>query len=81
MPGVGILCLFRAIRVMRAVKIIEKAWVEDMEDLQREVELMQMIDHPHVLQLYETFDESRRLNLVLELATGSVVASGGSSQP
>ena len=31
---------------------------------------MQMVDHPNVLKLYEIRDEPRRMNLILELATG-----------
>ena len=37
---------------------------------QREIEIMQMVDHPHVIKLYEIFDEPKKMQLVMELVTG-----------
>ncbi|KAL1511495.1 hypothetical protein AB1Y20_006293 [Prymnesium parvum] len=64
-----------------AIKIIDKAKVEDMNDIQREVEIMQMVDHTHVIKLYEIFDEPKKMHLVMELVTGGelfdrIVAKG-----
>ena len=36
-----------------AIKVIDKAKVEDMNDIQREIEIMQMIEHPNVIKRYE----------------------------
>ena len=36
-----------------AIKIIDKSKVEDMGDIQREIEIMQMIEHPNVIKRYE----------------------------
>jgi len=54
----------------RAVKIIDKSKVEDMNDITREIDIMEMIDHPNVIKLYEIFDEPKKMNLVLELVSG-----------
>ena len=53
-----------------AIKVIDKAKVEDMNDIQREIEIMQMIEHKHVIKLYEIYDEPKKMNLVMELVTG-----------
>ena len=43
-----------------AIKIIDKAKVEDMGDIQREIEIMQMIDHKNVIKLFEIYDEPKK---------------------
>jgi len=53
-----------------AVKVIDKTKVEDMNDITREIAIMQMVSHPNVIQLYEIFDEAKKMNLVIELVTG-----------
>jgi len=64
-----------------AIKIIDKSKVEDMNDIQREIEIMQMVAHPNIIQLFEIFDEPKKMNLVMELVTGGelfdrIVAKG-----
>ena len=64
-----------------AIKIIDKAKVDDMQDIRREVEIMQDIDHPGIIKLYEIFDEPKKMHLVMELVTGGelfdrIVAKG-----
>lgn len=56
-----------------AIKIIDKAKVEDMNDITREIEIMQSISHPHVVQLYAVFDEPKKVNLVMEYVSGGEV--------
>ena len=68
-----------------AIKIIDKAKVEDMQDIQREIEIMNMVDHPNVINLFEIFDEPKKMNLVMELVTGGelfdrIVAKGNYSE-
>ena len=53
-----------------AVKIIDKSKVEDMGDIEREIEIMGMVQHPNVIKLVEIFDEPKKMNLVMELVTG-----------
>ena len=53
-----------------AVKIIDKSKVEDMQDIEREIEIMGKVDHPNVIKLVDVFDETKKMNLVLELVTG-----------
>jgi len=53
-----------------AIKSIEKAKVEDMNDITREIEIMQRVNHPNIISLYEVFDEAKFMHLVMELVTG-----------
>jgi len=53
-----------------AVKIIDKAKVEDMNDIQREIEIMGILDHKNVIKLYEIYDEPKKMQLVMELVNG-----------
>ena len=53
-----------------AIKIIDKSKVEDMNDITREVEIMENCNHPNVIKLYEIFEEPKKMNLVMELVTG-----------
>jgi calcium/calmodulin-dependent protein kinase I len=46
---------------------------EDEMALQNEVDILSQLDHPNVVKLYEIYDESDSLNLVLELMTGGEV--------
>ena len=53
-----------------AIKVIDKSKVEDMEDITREIDIMQKVDHPNIIQLFEVFDEPKKMHLVMELVTG-----------
>lgn len=74
-------CTKKGTKDVYAVKIIDKSKVEDMEDIKREVDIMENIKHENVIQLYEIFDEPKKMNLILELVTGGelfddIVAKG-----
>ena len=52
-----------------------------MNDITREIEIMQSMDHPNVIKLYEIYDEPKKMNLIMELVTGGelfdrIVAKG-----
>jgi len=53
-----------------AIKIIDKAKVEDMNDIQREIEIMGILDHKNVIKLFEIYDEPKKMQLVMELVQG-----------
>ena len=54
----------------RAIKIIEKSRVSNVERFKLEVEIMMRLDHPSILRLYDYFEDEKRVYLVLELCTG-----------
>ena len=43
-----------------AIIIIDKAKVEDMDDITRELEIMNDLKHKYIVHLYEIFDVPRR---------------------
>jgi calcium/calmodulin-dependent protein kinase I len=55
-----------------AVKCIEKKMVEgeDIKLLIREVKIMKRLNHPHILKLFEVFEDEKSYYLVMELVEG-----------
>ena len=56
-----------------AVKILEKDRISDMADVERvarEIHILKMIRHPHIVQLYEIIETSKSLYLIMEYASG-----------
>lgn len=53
-----------------AIKIVKKSQFEVKPDLQRkirrEVALMRLLDHPHLMKLYDVYESGRHLYMVLE---------------
>ena len=54
----------------RAVKIIPRAKIRNQVRLESEINLMKVTDHPHIIKLYELFEDSQNIYLVMELCTG-----------
>lgn len=53
-----------------AVKSICKARVDHLDWLHREISILQSVKHPHIIQLYETFEDDTNVHIVTELCTG-----------
>jgi len=56
-----------------AIKFIDKKMIgnkEELELIQREIDIMKKVQHPNVLCLIERFESPERLALVMELVTG-----------
>jgi calcium-dependent protein kinase len=55
-----------------ALKAMEKSRIdaELLADLRNEIEVLRMMDHPHVVKLVEYFEDKDNLFLILELAEG-----------
>lgn len=56
-----------------AVKVLEKdriVEVADVERVAREVHILKLIRHPHIVQLYEIIETRRQLYLIMEYASG-----------
>jgi calcium-dependent protein kinase len=54
----------------RAIKVIPKVKVRNQDRFKTEIEIMRNLDHPHIIKLFETFEDSRNIYLVMELCTG-----------
>ena len=54
-----------------AIKVLDKHQLEDMLDmLWEEIEIIQRLDHPNVVNYFETYDDSKYLYLVMEYVKG-----------
>jgi calcium-dependent protein kinase len=54
----------------RAIKAIAKAKVKNQESFKNEIEIMRKLDNPNIIKLYEIFEDTRYIYLVMELCTG-----------
>ena len=68
--GKVVLGIMRQVKVKRAVKIIDKSKVSNVDRFRFEVEIMKKLDHPNILRLYDYFEDQDFVYLVLELCTG-----------
>eukprot|EP00440_Ansanella_granifera_P043261 gb/GFBE01046897.1/.p1 GENE.gb/GFBE01046897.1/~~gb/GFBE01046897.1/.p1 ORF type:complete len:826 (+),score=112.13 gb/GFBE01046897.1/:1-2478(+) len=67
-----------------AVKILEKERIVDVADVERvarEIHILKLVQHPHIIQLYEIIETPRQLYLIMEYCPGGelfdhIVASG-----
>mmetsp|Transcript_28198 Transcript_28198/g.80098 ORF Transcript_28198/g.80098 Transcript_28198/m.80098 type:complete len:529 (-) Transcript_28198:67-1653(-) len=55
---------------IRAVKVIARAKMKNVDRFQREISILKMMDHPNIIRLYETFEAHKAIYLVMELASG-----------
>lgn len=62
--------ILKGTNLKRAIKIIEKVRVSNVERFKLEVEIMMKLDHPNILRLIDYFEDKKSVYLVLELCTG-----------
>jgi len=60
----------RGSATVRAIKSIRKKQVPDSQRLFAEIDIMKQCDHPGIIRLYETYEDTRRIYLIFELCTG-----------
>jgi len=54
----------------RAIKTVLKKKIKNMDRFKQEVIILQELDHPNVLKLYEYFEDEKNVYLVTELCQG-----------
>lgn len=55
---------------IRACKTISLKKIKDKKKFEQEIQILQRIDHPNVLKLYEYFEDAKNFYLVTELCSG-----------
>jgi len=60
----------KATGASRAVKSIDLSKIPNSQRFEDEVNIQCSLDHPHIVKLYETFKDAKRIYLVMELCTG-----------
>lgn len=87
--GKVLLCRDRKSNLERVVKIIEKAnkSPEDIQTINREVEVLRNLNHPHIVRLYEALEDDQNFQLIFETCSGGELVkemgkaeNGGSSE-
>ena len=68
--GTVIKCRHRVTKQDRACKTIAKKKVKNMAQFQSEISILTQLDHPHILKLYEYFDDDKNFHIITELCTG-----------
>ena len=54
-----------------AIKVLDKDKLGNMLDMIREeIEILQRLDHPNIVNYFETYDDTRYLYLVMEFING-----------
>jgi len=56
-----------------AVKILEKTQIKDQSDIERvsrEIQILKLIRHPNIVQLYEIIEDETQLYIIMEYAIG-----------
>ena len=48
------------------MKVLSKKFIKDLEGLRREVAILRKVDHPNIVKLYESYEDSGFIYLVLE---------------
>ncbi|CAD8051193.1 unnamed protein product [Paramecium sonneborni] len=56
-----------AIKILEKDRIIETA---DVERVQREIHILKLVRHPHIIQLYEIIETPKHIFLVMEMISG-----------
>uniref|UniRef100_A0A0G4IDP9 non-specific serine/threonine protein kinase n=1 Tax=Chromera velia CCMP2878 TaxID=1169474 RepID=A0A0G4IDP9_9ALVE len=57
----------------RAMKVVTKSKLSCLEEFQMEAALMNVLDHPNILKVYDLFEDEDSFFLVMELSTGGEV--------
>lgn len=65
-------CIHKVTKEIRAVKILNKAQMDEKEKvrLKYEIDILKNLDHPNIVRLFEVFEDKTSIYLVTELCTG-----------
>ncbi len=64
-----LLFLYISNKIQVAIKILEKRKILDASDVERvtrEIHILKIVSHPHIIQLYDIIETQKRLYLIME---------------
>lgn len=61
--------------LVRAIKVIKKNKVAQPRRLSMEINLMKKLDHPNLVKLFETYETTTQIYLVMEFCEGGELFS------
>jgi len=72
--GTAFLCKHKALKEERVVKAVKKSRARmPVEDIEKEILVMRQVDHPHIVRLFEWYEDSNRIYLVMEALKGGTL--------
>lgn len=72
--GTAFLAKHRGTQEERVIKAVRKGRAKiPIEEIEREIILMRQVDHPHIVRLFEWFEDNRRIYLVMESLKGGTL--------
>ena len=63
-------CRHRQTQQTRAVKVVPKKKIKNMETFLQEIEILKKLDHPNVVRVYEYFIDDANVYIVTEICRG-----------
>lgn len=63
----------RKSKIVRAMKVINKSRLsttEQQENFINEIKVLKQLDHPHILKLFEFYQDDKSYYIIIELCTG-----------
>ena len=63
-------CRHRQSQQTRAVKVVPKKKIKNMDTFLQEIEILKRLDHPNVLKVYEYFIDDKNVYIVTEICRG-----------
>lgn len=60
----------KATGLPRAVKILPRAKIRNQARLELEINLLKITDHPHIVKMYDLFEDPQSIYLVMEVCSG-----------
>lgn len=63
-------CTHKVTKAKRAVKIIPKYKLNNLENFLNEVELLRLVDHPQIIRMYEWFEDKANIYIIMDLCEG-----------
>lgn len=65
--GTVYLCKERSTGLELAAKFVKCARKEERRNMEREIDIMKSLQHPRLIQLYDSFDDGNTITVILEL--------------